>query len=587
MYRSIFDHASDTIIHTDKNGRILHANPRTEALFHITPKDMTGKRLEEVLIPENPAPYHSVSHHLSEAGKRRAPVLTEMVALTRNGFLTPIEIHTNPIFIRNELEGFVSIIRNMSARNRHDDTPWTVDTPIKMLFENANDGIVYLDKNAVIRASNKKIEDLFGYSRDEVLGRQFMEFAIFSPDDMKNTYDVFLESFDGKLPPLLEFEGFHRNGRRFFLEINPTLIKEKNQIVGIVAIIRDISHRKQAERERARLIDIIEATPDFVITYDACGNISYINKAGRSLFNLEPGEDTMHAPANGVRDALPALACPGIWAGENTLTLKNNRPLHVSQVVMAHTPGKDENPHFSTIMRDISEQKHNENHIKDLTHHLIRIQEDERARIARDLHDNLAQDLSTLKIQCETLFDPDADVPACIRKKISHMSWLFKKTIDSVRDITYNLRPSSLHELGLVNTLYQFCDDFQNTRRFVSFHTAGMQKVKLDFDTEINLYRITQEAFSNIRKHAEADSIKVNLTASYPNIILQIEDNGKGFELSKRKKELIHEKRMGLKSIEERVGLLNGTFRIQSKQSIGTMLHVEVPYNPSWPVIQP
>jgi signal transduction histidine kinase len=162
------------------------------------------------------------------------------------------------------------------------------------------------------------------------------------------------------------------------------------------------------------------------------------------------------------------------------------------------------------------------------------------------------------------------------------MSSIFKQTIDSLRDITYNLRPASLSELGIVNTLNQCCGEFQSNRRNVTFYTAGMQKIKMDFETEINLYRIVQEALNNVRKHAEASDIKVTLTASFPNIILQIEDNGKGFDVTTRKKEIIHEKRMGLKSIEERVGLLNGTFRIHSRPDVGTMLHVEVPYHPAW-----
>ena len=105
-----------------------------------------------------------------------------------------------------------------------------------------------------------------------------------------------------------------------------------------------------------------------------------------------------------------------------------------------------------------------------------------------------------------------------------------------------------------------------------------MDQVALDNETEIQLYRIVQEVFNNIRKHAGADHIKVNLTASHPTVILQIKDNGKGFELNKRKKELIYEKRMGLKIIEERIGLINGTYKIQSKPSVGTLVHLEIPY---------
>ncbi len=583
MYRSIFDHASDAIVYSDRDGIIIKANPAAGAFFGVTPGDMTGKTIDDLACFADFAG-NNLTRHLLESVSGKGASLLELSLSPATGPVKTVEIAPSPVLKKKKIEGYVFLIRDVTERKRNEGITRESAEKFKMFFENANDGIVFLDRNAVIRASNKKIEELFGYSREEVIGKQFMEFAVFTPDDMNSTYELFLESVDGALPPLLAFEGFHKDGRRFYLEINPTLIKEQDEIVGLVAIIRDISSRKRTERERARLIDIIEATPDFVITYDEEGIITYINKAGRNMFGLSGGDPTLEAPP-GIREALPVIAEDALWTGETVIVPVDGRTMTVSQAVMAHGTGEGDLRCFSTIMRDITERKQNENHIKYLTHHLIRIQEDERARIARDLHDNLAQDLSTLKIQCETLFDFNSDVPSCIRKKISEMSGIFKQTIDSVRDITYNLRPASLHELGLVNTLYQFCDEFQNSQRSVSFFTAGMQKIKLDFDTEINLYRIAQEAFNNIRKHAGASSIKVTLTASFPTIIMQIEDNGKGFELTSRRKELIHEKRMGLKSIEERVGLLSGTFRIQSKPSIGTMIHVEVPYNPSWPIL--
>lgn len=581
MHQFIFDHASDVIVYSDTEGKILNINQQASDLFGVSPQELINSNLADM-------PFFSdidnkrLSRHLRVNAASSPQSMIEIQMISKSGPPKTIEINSRPVQKNNSFQGIISVIRDISERKRKEEISRKNEENFKMFFENANDGIVYLDKNAVIWASNKKIEELFGYSRKEVIGKQFMDFAIFSPDDMKSTYEVFLESIEGKLPPLLEFEGYHKNGRRFYLEINPTLIKENDEIIGLVAIIRDTTSRKRAEEERIRLIDIIEATPDLVITYDAYGNISYVNKAGRNAFGLSGGDDYTTSTLPSIQDALPVLASKGIWQGETCIVSRDRKPIEVSQVIMSHCGGERSNLYFSTIMRDITDQKQNENHIKYLTHHLIRIQEDERARIARDLHDNLAQDLSTLKILCETLFDFNSAVPPHIQKKLTEISGIFKQTIAAVRDITYNLRPASLHELGLVNTLYQFCNEFQNHQRLVSFYTAGMQKIKLDFDTEINLYRIVQEAFNNIRKHAQASIIKVNLTASFPTIILQIEDNGQGFELHKRKKEIIHEKRMGLKSIEERVGLLNGTFKIQSKISVGTIIHVEVPYNPDW-----
>lgn len=450
------------------------------------------------------------------------------------------------------------------------------------LFENANDGIVFLDNEAVIRASNKKIEDLFGYQKEEIVGRPFTQIPVFDPDDMVRTFQLFIDTIEGKLPPLIEFKGIHKNGRRFYLEINPTVIKQDEDTIGILAILRDTTARKRLEQERARLIDIIEATPDFVFTYDADNKISYINRAGLERLGLESTDGLTMADLHRIPVTSPEEVEKGIWSGESRIRLKDGTRIHVAHVVMEHCQKNMNEPFYSMIMKDMTSQKQKENHIKYLTRYLMKVQEDERARISRDLHDNLAQDLSTLKIRCESLFDNHDDIPESIQKKISGMSMLFKKSIESVREIAYNLRPSNLLELGLVKALGKFCEELKDDGLDITFFSAGMNHVTLDFDTEINLFRIVQETFSNIKKHARASRVALTLVSSYPKIILKIEDDGMGFDVEKRKKELIYEKRMGLTSIEERVCLLNGTFRIKSKIGVGTLMHVEIPIPESW-----
>ena len=134
--------------------------------------------------------------------------------------------------------------------------------------------------------------------------------------------------------------------------------------------------------------------------------------------------------------------------------------------------------------------------------------------------------------------------------------------------------------MGLVETIFQYCEDFsQNTGVEVEFHSAGMDKLRLDFDTEINLYRLIQEGLNNINKHAKAGLATVKLAAAYPNIILRIEDNGKGFDIKKRMTEAGSEKRMGLRSMEERVSLLQGKMTIQSRPMVGTKIFIRLPYS--------
>ena len=240
--------------------------------------------------------------------------------------------------------------------------------------------------------------------------------------------------------------------------------------------------------------------------------------------------------------------------------------------------------------RDITDVKNAEKHIQALTQEIIKAQENERQRIARDLHDNVAQDLASLIISSDTLFEGFPDVPHEVRRRTMKFSQVLKRAISSIRDLAYDLRPPSLDQLGLVRTLAQYCTEFSESNLIsVDFYSAGLDKLDLDFDTEINLYRLIQEALNNVRKHSSATLVTIRLVASFPEIILRIEDDGNGFDPEKRIIEALNEKRMGLKSMEERVKLLKGEFTIRSRGGEGTMILVKLPYGQgieSWQVNQ-
>ena len=112
----------------------------------------------------------------------------------------------------------------------------------------------------------------------------------------------------------------------------------------------------------------------------------------------------------------------------------------------------------------------------------------------------------------------------------------------------------------------------------VEFYSVGLDNISLDFDTEITLYRLCQEGLNNIRKHAEASHVVVRLSASFPHIILRIEDNGKGFNVEERLDAASREQCMGLLIMGERAVLLNGKMKIESRPNQGTKILVEVPY---------
>lgn len=228
------------------------------------------------------------------------------------------------------------------------------------------------------------------------------------------------------------------------------------------------------------------------------------------------------------------------------------------------------------------EQHKAETQVHLLTQELLKIQEIERKRISLDLHDNVAQELSALKVMSETLFaDPSTD-QVQLQDKAAEWTEVLKHSIRTVRELSYNLWPSSLEQMGIKTALAEFCRDFSKNNKIpVEFTAAGMEKISigLNYDIAINLYRLVQEALNNIKNHASTSEVQVKLVASGPNIVLQIEDNGQGFDLDKIREKALNEKRFGLLGMQERVNLLAGSFKISSRPGAGTRLFIEIPWN--------
>jgi signal transduction histidine kinase len=230
------------------------------------------------------------------------------------------------------------------------------------------------------------------------------------------------------------------------------------------------------------------------------------------------------------------------------------------------------------MIEDITERRQNEVRIDSLSHQLLKAQEDERRMISRELHDSVAQELSTVKIALATLLAPHASVPPETLQKVSQLTRLLDRSILSVRNLSYGLRPPGLEEFGLLQTLATFCEEFaESTGLEVDFQTAGLKNSSLGSFIEINLYRLIQEGLNNVRKHAAAGRVMVKLVGSHPNIILRIIDDGRGFDVKARERTLNAERRLGLRSMKERVALLHGRMELRSRLGKGTGIHIRFP----------
>lgn len=209
---------------------------------------------------------------------------------------------------------------------------------------------------------------------------------------------------------------------------------------------------------------------------------------------------------------------------------------------------------------------------------IIRAQEEERQRVARDIHDGPAQSMSNVVLKaeiCERLVDVDIEK---VRTELKNLKRIVRECLQDIRKIIYNLRPMSLDDLGLVPTLQRFVMTFQEeTGIAVSFKTRGTY---VDTKPEISLtiFRIVQEAISNVNKHAQAQNVIVNLEFLDKNIKVYIYDDGKGFnvdDLKVRNQDI--NSGFGLVSMRERIELLSGELRINSEINKGTRINITIP----------
>lgn len=352
---------------------------------------------------------------------------------------------------------------------------------------------------------------------------------------------------------------------------------------------REIGDRKEVERRlrsnERRLRLLVDSLPVVIHAHDADGNYVFWNRECERLLGFS-AKDVLGG--SWVREKLYPDPEYRAWIE----SVHNAGEFDELELDTATRDGGERVIHWTNMTRrspipgwsvweagiDLTDVRRAEHRVHTLTGELFRAQEDERRRIALELHDNIAQNLSSLKIGCETLFDGE-DVSDAVRTRSLALAGTLDACINAVRDMSYDLLPPGLDQLGLARALDQFCREYsQSSGVAVELSLAGVEHMRMGYDADINLYRLVQEALRNAVRHGRPARVEVKLVASSPHLILRVEDDGCGFDVAARRAETHKERRMGLHTMEERAKLLGGTFRITSVVDKGTRIFVQIPY---------
>ena len=497
----------------------------------------------------------------------------EALVQSRTRDLTLINEH-----LLNEIEDRKKIEKSLrESQERH-----------RIIFEGSRDAIFISAADGSIRIFNRSASQLTGYRPDEL--KKLKIFDLYARADSQRHSDFFRRIWSGQ-----SISGEARIARKDGMTIHTEFSSRKIVISGepcAHTIARDVTARKQSQaalrRSEAKYRELVQNTNSIIVRYDLLGNITFFNEYASKFFGFS---ERQVLGLNILGSIIPWRSSSGrdyrilmVDYFKHPERYPTNEIENIRRdgsrawVAWTNKPIRDDAGRIVEILSvgvDVTQRKQAQRQVRFLTHQLIKAQENERLRISRDLHDHIAQDLSTLKISLETLF---VDQPAATRSKVAQLTGILHRSIAAVRDMAYDLRPPGLDQLGLVKTLVLYCEDFGKAGDMeMDVAAAGVDELNLEYEIEINIYRLVQEALNNIKRHAGATRVTIRLVASSPDIVIRIKDNGRGFDVNDRQKWALKEKRMGLQSMVERVRLLEGKINIQSKPGQGTYILIEIP----------
>ena len=206
---------------------------------------------------------------------------------------------------------------------------------------------------------------------------------------------------------------------------------------------------------------------------------------------------------------------------------------------------------------------------------VFQIIEEERMRIARDMHDGPAQSMSNLVLQAEIL-ERLVHKPEAILNELQDFKNAVRNALDETRQLIFDLRPMTLDDLGLVPTLRKYLKEYSDKNGVpVRFNVVGEER-RLPGNTEGTLFRIIQEALTNVQKHAHARTAEVTMSMSKDRVIVTIRDDGQGFDIPAAEANLARNRNLGLISMRERAELEQGSLEIKSQPGTGTQIRVEI-----------
>lgn len=593
---TILENVSDIILTSDPNGIIKSWNKAGEKFYGITEQEAVGRPVDEVVQLD----YLSVTKkevfaQLFQNGFWKGEVAYRS---EKSGVKYLLNTHSLVVDENGERLGVLTVGRDITSNKIAEEKLLQSEAFYRALTANSLDGILLMNEEGTISFCSPSVRHVLGYEAADVEGRNGFEFV--HPEDIP----LALISFQNEVANSPELKSItvrllNKDGQWVWCMVRGHSLLNHPYINSIVIYFHDDTLRKHAslalKESEKRFRSLIRDLQIGVFLSDKEGTIIMCNKAlslmlsileetiiGKSVYGILASDMINERGEQVPREKRPL-----------TYALQSRQPVKGAVVGIVHPVTKErvwimmnadpildehgELLHVVCSVMDITERKKLEqklltdqiNYQKRLTQASIDGQEKERREIGKELHDNIGQQLTTIKLFLD-LAKSTADEPTVEMVNLSIKG--VSDVINEIRAMSRSLVPHTLKDLGFVDSVTELIDSLSHAHPFqILFEHENFDEERLKENQKLSLFRIVQEQLNNITKHAKASSISIVLKTTPQKVVLKIKDDGQGFDSKTVRKGL------GFTNIRNRAELFGGRVEIFSKPSEGCLLRVFMP----------
>lgn len=571
-------------------------NLQTHQMLYISPSYETiwGRQCEDLL--KNPKDFMNAVHPddwptLSEECLNNVNTLVNNFSyriLRPDGEIRWISSKTNIVtnYVGNKIE--YGYAEDVTERKKAEEAIIASEEKYRTLVEQASDAIFIADASGKFVTVNSSFYKMSKYTPEEISNLTVYDFI--NTDDFRKN-PLRLEELKREKSIISERVIRIKNNVLLNIDVNAKLLKDGRLLV----FVRDISERKKAERALAesenRLRTIVQTEPECIKLLNIKGEMEDINPAGLEMLEADSREqvigksvmDTINEPYKKaykkiIKNGFSGKS--GVIEYEITGYKGSRRWFDTHAVPLRDAEGKIIS--LLCVTRNITKNKKAQEEInntaeqlRQLTAHLQSIREEERKRIGREIHDELGQQLTAIKMDVVWIDKKMPDESTLLKSKLKNIIGLLDGSNQSIRRILSELRPVILDDHGLLEAMEWLGTQFTaNTGIPVKF-TCSEDEIKSSEQVATCIFRVYQEAFTNITRHADATSVATSLSIADDTIMVIIKDDGNGFDMQS----VQNKKSFGIFGMKERVISLQGKFELTSDPGKGTKIEMVLPYS--------